>query len=323
MRRNIFENCLESAGQNCVWKQDHYSPVELFDILGPCARTCLFPRRKSGKGLKADFFDFNKIGPDLDPNKFISMLKTCHVPDTHEGATFQRFFYGSNAYLDQPNPVFKPRLSYDVPTRFLRSLVVDEFRRLKHDARMKLAEELAPYPQVACVFYEALVVDTLVSLTESVDCHLYDGSQSFQLGPGLHTYMDVISDSEVDFTPETNRLYVPPTGFPFRDAFIIIKDGNRWKVIFLQLTMAHDHALKAKGIYKIMNLFPASEREQIDWFFIFVTPDGNSQKIARNRINDLKWFQIDGVSIEVKIGWMVVSNADESTNTVLVSTCPR
>ena len=60
------------------------------------------------------------------------------VPNARQGSTFHQFFYGSN--YNQSNPVLKPRFSYEVPTSFLRSLVMQEFRQLKVAAQMRLAE---------------------------------------------------------------------------------------------------------------------------------------------------------------------------------------
>lgn len=118
----------------------------------PCARACLFPRPKAWS-LKTDFHNINAIELDLEPQQITHQV--CWKPGARWGATSHQFFYGSNAYPVQLNPVLNPLFLYDAPTWFLRGLVVDEFRRLKYDAQMRLAE-------VEWVFYEALVVDTLV-----------------------------------------------------------------------------------------------------------------------------------------------------------------
>ena len=317
--RNFFEDL---AGQACPWKQNYYSPSELFDILGPSARECLLRRPKSGEGLSSDFPDFNPVELDLDPNKFIDFLKMRQVPDAYQGYTFHRFFYGSN--YAQSNPVFNPRFSYEVPTPFLRSLVMQEFRRLEVAAQMRLAEELAPYPQIAWIFYEALVIDALVSSNEGLVYYLWNDTatenQPFRLGPKLQTIPDLVCDSQNNnrFTPENNRIYIPPTGFTSNDAFAITEDGKR--VVFLQVTTAQDHDLKPKGLHDVIKLFPKADWESIEWFFVFVSPTKRASAIARKHIHSLKSFQVDGVSIKVTVGWMVVKNINKSILEVLVST---
>ncbi len=240
------------------------------------------------------------------------------VPNARQGSTFHQFFYGSN--YNQSNPVLKPRFSYEVPTSFLRSLVMQEFRQLKVAAQMRLAEELAPYPQIAWLFYKALVIDVLVSSDEGFVYYLCDaGDQSFRLGPRLHTIPDVVSDLQDNhFTPENDRIYIPLTGFPSHDAFVITENGKL--VIFLQVTTAQDHDLKPKGIHKIVKLFPKADWGSIEWFFLFVSPTKCASVIASKHVNGFKWFKVDGVNIKVRIGWMVVESVDQSTFDVLVST---
>ena len=106
---------------------DRYSPLEIFDILGPSARMCFSRKNLRIKSDQGPAFDFKDFGPQqlfYDPESFIRAVKVGDV-DLQESPTCHRFFFASNSRPS--NPVAYPRLSYDVPMLFLRHRFLEHF----------------------------------------------------------------------------------------------------------------------------------------------------------------------------------------------------
>jgi hypothetical protein len=88
-----FENLPEV--QPYPWKNGHcYTPLELFDILGPSARACAFKIASHS----ADFLDLELV---VNADELVVALKTGNA------RTFHEFFCGSNS--EKSNPVIYPR----------------------------------------------------------------------------------------------------------------------------------------------------------------------------------------------------------------------
>ena len=64
-------------------------------------------------------------------------------------------------------------------------------------------------------------------------------------------------------------------------------------------------------------MFSEADWASIEWFFLFISPTKRASAIAGDSINDLKWSQVDGVGVKVRIGRMVVENVDQSTYSAL------
>jgi hypothetical protein len=301
----------ESEGPPCAWQEDddQYSPMELFEILGPSARACFEPRPRSGNGLSVDFDDLQPWELLCDLGKLVTALKTGNLSTLDQATIFHRFFYGSNT---KANPVEAPSFSYVVPTSFLRSLLVEVFRRLKDVEQRELAEGLSPFPQIAWAFYEPMVINILASSATAFDCYLC-GTQNpdqaaFRLRPESETL-------KVSLDVGGNRIDVPSKGFPYLDAFVVTEDGKR--VVFLQRTTAQDD-LDTEGIYKAIMLLPASSQMSTKWCFLFVVPDERARKLKQRRVGDPKRFKVLR-GVDVSIGCVVLKTADASTSHILVS----
>jgi hypothetical protein len=119
--------------------------------------------------------------------------------------------------------------------------------------------------------------------------------------------------SETRFT-EPNRIHILPTGFAPLNAFVICEDRKR--VINLRIATAQDPDLKPEAIMKVVKLFPENERESMQWIFLFVGPKKYCEAITQNPD---KLVNVDGVEIDVCVGWITVSTIDEFRSKVLVS----
>jgi hypothetical protein len=301
----------ESEGPPCAWQEDddHYSPLELFEILGPSARACFEPRPRSGNGLSADFDDLQPWELHCDLGNLVKALKTGNLSTLDQATIFRQFFYGSNT---KANPVKAPSFSYVVPTSFLRSLLVEVFLRLKDAEQRELAEGLSPFPQIAWAFYEPMVINVLESSATAFDCYLF-GTQNpdqpaFRLRPDLETL-------GVSVGVGGNRIDVLSKGFPYLDTYVIAHDGKR--IVFLQRTTAQDD-LYMEGIPKAIALLPALSQTSTEWCCLFVVPDERARKLKQRRIGDPKRFEVLR-RVDVSIGCIVLETADASTSHVLVS----
>jgi len=145
-------------------------------------------------------------------------------------------------------------------------------------------------------------------------CYICDGGAAFQIGPNLQTAPTVVNVN-VPFTPEDNHIYLPPRLYLSVNAFVVTE--NKERVTFLQMTTGRAHDIETKDIYQIIRLFPMDERGSINWSFLFIAPDQCAEGIAKTQAASLKRFEVEGVKVDVEIGWMVAK--DESKNVFLVN----
>ena len=90
-----------------------YSPLELFDILGPSARTCFSDYTKSGQGLELDFHSTLEPGQlVLDGQILLRFIISSNIPANLQ---FHQFFFGELSE-ELSNPVEGANFTYKVPT---------------------------------------------------------------------------------------------------------------------------------------------------------------------------------------------------------------
>lgn len=139
--------------ERCLWTaMGRYSPLEIFDLLGPSAGTC-FSRKnlrlKLDQGPAVDFKDFTPQHLLHSPEIFIHAVKDGD-PDLQESPAFHRFFIALNS---QPsNPVAYPMLSYEVPTLFLRRRLLEHFLYLYRREQLGFPGLFVPFPEIAPLF---------------------------------------------------------------------------------------------------------------------------------------------------------------------------
>jgi hypothetical protein len=162
------------------------------------------------------------------------------VPELAQGRMFHQFFFGSSAILS--NPVALLHFRYEVPTFFLRRIIMKYFLCLQFEEQRKFATLVAPHPQISWIFFEQMAINSLKLLETAQDFHLCGVSEAVQLGPGLciHSFLFIpeMFNAQTPFFPVHNRIYKGSSSF---DAFVYIETDNR-SVIFLQMTIAQCHS---------------------------------------------------------------------------------
>ena len=331
-KRKLHEN-LEKLGtpngfklEPCLWVEGTtYTPVELYDIIGPSPRICFDKRYhhfKSKPGFEVDFKDLNPDNLDFSQDGFVKALVCGTEPELAQRRKFHEFFFGSNSRAS--NPVKHPCLVYDVPTFFLRHILVKHFCTLQLEEQRAFASLVSLHPQISWIFFEQMAIGSLVSSEIAQDFHLCcTPDKPLQLGPGLHPPSLFVPDKFNDkgpLVPTHNQIYILQKGFSSFDAFVFTSKETR-SVIFLQMTTAKGNEINHQGIHAIVKLFPKSEWQLINWVFLFASPTYQARSIAEQYVNNqaLKSFKVDKKKIVVKIGWMVVKSPNESVNEVMVS----
>ncbi|KAI1785082.1 hypothetical protein LXA43DRAFT_1100710 [Ganoderma leucocontextum] len=297
-----FQHFYEQKGL-CPWKDndaDYYSPLEIFDHLGPSARKC-FARRGSKRTAQGPERDFCKyLQPDdilKNVDDFIAALKTGVVTSPRQGLNFRRLFFAFKPD-DASNPMdHEPDFHYAIPTSFISGLLSDYFSRRTVEEQVSLLSKFAPYPQLMGLVFEPLVLQFLTSSEKPIPCHLVDGS-TIMLGPHLWLVNRQL-DADVSIEPRNNDIHVPRTGFPSLDGLIILINEDQTQVLLLQMTVASTHKVVAKGVAAIVKLIGASTKTSFK--FIFVTPGPSGEKMAKK----LQEIKIRGrPSIFVEAGWI-------------------
>ena len=295
-------------------KAKHYSPLELFDHLGPSARACIEssqvgePFKKTGNPR----VDFKRhLTPETlfkNADKFLEALSGEPIPESAQLNQFNRFFFATPT--DEPKPnLGNPTFTYKIPTSFLESMLMDFARTKTLEEQITFASKFMLYPQVAGILYEAVVVTTLELSDKPLDCVLANGSH-FQLQLPLVVPTEVADFNRL-FTPNDGVLYIPPKDFPSIDAVAVTEGAQR--ITLLQMTIASRHAINVTGIKRVVDTFE-STTSNLKWAFIFVVP---SRKIGEGLIKSAtveiaKRTRSSVPAIrEMDVGWAVVPNMNE------------
>ncbi|PIL28677.1 hypothetical protein GSI_08721 [Ganoderma sinense ZZ0214-1] len=224
-----------------------YTPVEVFDLLGPSPRTCMREagRVKSQDGPQADFAAYLAL-PALSSD-FEGVLSTVCCdrapPKAYEADDLERIFFLSNA--GRPNPYSRSGMlfHYNVPTLFLCRTLCAALRARPTATQRHIARTFAPSSAGAAPFYLPLALDLLLGSRAGHTCHIVDPESqtessstpaSFRLGPGLslraapfplpspsNSDLDAPTpypDLDLHAIPNNTVLFVPPLPISATDA---------------------------------------------------------------------------------------------------------
>ncbi|PIL26849.1 hypothetical protein GSI_11029 [Ganoderma sinense ZZ0214-1] len=168
--------------------------------------------------------------------------------------------------------------------------------------------------------------------SQQCQCHLADGT-AFTLGPGLALA------SEEEVTPSTpsvalrdNHVYLlrSGSGFPWIDAFVVTvgeaRPRPRTRVTLLQTTVCYRREVVSSAVRRVVELVrrstPAPDPdpdkggggggggggnggEAIEWSFVFVTPSGRGEKMAKT-VGEVQFRGRDWRHPAVVAGWLEV-----------------
>lgn len=322
------------------WTQDKdswYTPLELYELLGPSARSC-FDRRnqhlkpKTGTTLDANLVShplYKAIGnPNLfdDEKQFLSAVQDGSIQVQNPG--FHTFFFAMPD--ENPSgltPTRYPSLQYKIPTPFLRLIIASHYRRYVKKHGVKILESMTPFPQIAAALFEPLVLDLLVETNKGLLCTFHDKT-TFRLGPRLTAHHNIVdprllaeANAATGFEPIDNCIYVVPPRYPSVDAFVVTEERKR--VTLLQMTVGSKHKLELLGVQKIISMFGQAARE-MKFSVVFVTPQEQGQAISKShhplRVArpDSQWNK-DGPEA-IPVGWLKCNvSAIDSDMQALVS----
>ena len=245
----------------------YYTPIELFDLIGPSARACIgSPVVKSQNGPQADFADYldlPALSSDLE-----SVLHMVYSPGTPRGSyeanELDRIFFLSNA--GRPNPNLWPTFHYSVPTLFLCRTLCTALRAHPKVTQRRVAARCAPSPAAAAPLYLPLALDLLVNARAEYTCHIVrldhqaktqsSTPSSFCIGPDLSFREAPLllpspsgSDSDVplDLEPIDNNsvLFVPPlpssaSSAPPRAFHALVVSADKTRATLLRMVALSD-----------------------------------------------------------------------------------
>ncbi|KAJ7140298.1 hypothetical protein C8R43DRAFT_1018185 [Mycena crocata] len=252
---------------------NYYTPVELFNYLGPIAREC-FPCsgiKKSGLILN----DLRRNPPSFDE------LRTCQYVLHNPSQEFTDFFCcrmdaDTNSARIEPERRDSPIELYEIPTAFLRSLVFGHNSNLGPQQQEALCGVFRLLPSICGALYE---VTTIERLTRPFTLSYLINGLSRTISCGLQV---VDSRQEpLDFRPELVAshdawIWLPPTGFPTVDAVVACEGGQ--KIILIQVAIARQHDVSPEGLARVWQVFGFKAK---NWEFIFLAPSEEiGQKLA-------------------------------------------
>ncbi|KDQ09637.1 hypothetical protein BOTBODRAFT_190954 [Botryobasidium botryosum FD-172 SS1] len=287
-----------------------YSPIELFDLIGPSPRACLKPRRIQKTGSpETDIARYFKLDSrPLVRNHFDLALALggSNILSILQMEEFHGFFLASPRKPLAPDGsglCHGPDINYMIPTAFLQKLFLDPIRTWKPRELFEFLKKLRSSPKVAALVYTALAVQALSSLPdlEPLTCTLACGT-SFAFSHRL----DVVSLPESfakPFAPADNTLYIPPVGFATIDAVAVTENARR--LTLLQMTLAEKHVINLDSIRKILDCF-TSETTFDSRAFVFVVPSETKGEMLSAR-RSIEFTRVKGGSASgaesVDVGW--------------------
>ena len=243
----------------------YYTPIELFDLIGPSARACIgSPVVKSQNGPQADFADYLDL-PALS-SELESVLHMVYSPGTprssYEANELARIFLLSNA--GRPNPNLWATFHYSVPTLFLCRTLCTALRAHSKVTQRRVAARCAPSPAAAGPLYLPLALDLLVNARMGHTCHIVapdhhaqtqsSTSSSFCIGPDLSFReapfplpSHLNSDAALDLGPidDNTVLFVPPlpssaSSAPSRAFHALVVSENKKRATLLRKVALSD-----------------------------------------------------------------------------------
>ncbi|KAI1786221.1 hypothetical protein LXA43DRAFT_1185308 [Ganoderma leucocontextum] len=311
-----------------------YTPLEVFDLLGPCARACFRMARdvKTQGGPKADFSDYIcnlNFFFDSKLHTILTRVRYDSLPPTSTKA------WNSTASSSSPTPARKPN-PFALP-------------------QLRAVTMLVSVPSIAAVFYQPLIIDFLRETRTGPGLALPDGSVEF--------------DPEAPpIDVEDDRILVPPPGFTAFDVLVISEDRTRVTMLRMADNVAETetenqdedvdeyvdvdedddevHAedeaqienqdedggeVKVKGDDKkkdedhpdaaaIRSVIEAFDEllprpEAVKWSFVYVALKGDRAKDIAERHKTRE--RLGGLYPRVQLGWMKLGSRDQRTRRVL------
>ena len=243
----------------------YYTPVELFDLIGPSARACIgSPVVKSQNGPQADFADYLDL-PALS-SELESVLHMVYSPGTprssYEANELDRIFFLSNA--GRPNPNLWATFHYSVPTLFLCRTLCTALRAHSKVTQRRVAARCAPSPAAAGPLYLPLALDLLVNARVEHTCHIVapdhqsqtpaSTSSSFSIGPGLSfreaplllpSHLNWNAALDLGAIDNNTVLFVPPlpssaSSEPPRAFHALVVNANKTRATLLHMVALSD-----------------------------------------------------------------------------------
>ncbi len=263
-----------------------YTPLELFDLLGPCPRYCLqfAGTAKTRAGPKVDLAHVYKPGCISVFSHINALLATVRhhtpPPDFYEDEDIERILF---LYNDGPKKTSRaPAFHYAVPTLFLRAMVTEQLCsacELRTPSRIVEAV-LARAPSLAVTFYQPLLVEYLLETHAGRFCYVPgsdDGGShmtTFRLGPGLthpHQAIQLHPGPTLSLTDvEDESIHVLCTGITAFDA-VVVSEG-RTRVTMLRMALGAGE-LDAAAIRAAIDVFdkilPLSEA--VKFYFVYAS----------------------------------------------------
>ncbi|KAI0723474.1 hypothetical protein C8Q76DRAFT_723026 [Earliella scabrosa] len=279
---------LHESVNRAPWTQNPwFTPLELYDLLGPSPRSCLrsaYQRMKpqTGAALNAHLLR-GPLSQELDPRylfadplAFLEALDSSATTSLKQRPGFHEFFFATGRV--NPRRVLPiPVLNYEIPTQFLRLCLAMHYRKM-----LRLFGTMSSFARVTARLFKPLALDLLVEAENGLECTL-DDSTTFRLGPGLTVHPDLLDPARFTptttaaFKPTDNHIYVVSEDHRSIDAFVVTEDMKR--VTLLEMTGADRRDLKSRGIQGVIQMF-GEAAVGINWSVVFVTPEQHGQKIA-------------------------------------------
>ncbi|KAI0712636.1 hypothetical protein C8Q76DRAFT_797471 [Earliella scabrosa] len=160
-----LQKFLEIKGR-ALWvhNPEWYTPLELFELLGPSARTCFTSSYQQLKTLPADERDATILPSHLfdSPDDIVKALTSGTVSPALQQSDFDMLCVATNASTSNP-VLLRPRFKYDIPTPYLRLLAATHFRKLPKRKRLELFLKISSSPQIAAKLLEPLAFNLLAT----------------------------------------------------------------------------------------------------------------------------------------------------------------
>ena len=318
-----------------------YTPLELFELLGPCPRQCIHfsGTAKTPAGPKADLrnmYESSCISLFLNVSEVLhTVCNRAPPPDffDHEDLEYVLFLYNAHP----TNPSRTPAFNYDVPTLFLRQMLTEHLRSA-HDTGRWTAPRIAATvldraPSLAAAFYQPLLIEHLLETRAGRFCNILepdgDGATAFtvRLGPGLalsYRALDLdpgtpMHDHDIEVI-EDECILVPRTGCDAFDAVVVSEGRTRVTLLRsavcapgLELDINTDAIRAAIDVFDSLLPHP----ETVRWSFVYAALDGDRAKTLAER--DVARQTSVGVDPRLRVGWMKIATLERSARALLVS----
>jgi hypothetical protein len=126
--RKIHSNLRPTTLPGQTATDPYYTPLELFNIIGPSTRNCFrlqFIKKTGNPKIDIEYGDPRAVFKNA--GVLLEVLQEGYAPASEQGDDFRDFFFCTN--LEENPSQYKPRFHYDIPTEYLGSRIVTYFRK--------------------------------------------------------------------------------------------------------------------------------------------------------------------------------------------------